>query len=120
MEYAIHIGLKTTNNKAEYEALLIGLNVIVELEVWYLELVVNQVQGDYLTKDLRMVAYLDEVKVLVMKIKNFKIQQILREENKQVDFMENLVSTFDFITDRNILLEFLPRPSIDATKTNVC
>ena len=38
------------------------------------QLMVNQVQGDYLAKDLRMVTYLDEVKAMVMKIKEFKIQ----------------------------------------------
>ena len=40
------------------------------------QLVVNQVQGDYLAKDLCMVAYLDKVKAMAMKIKDFRIQQI--------------------------------------------
>ena len=44
---------------------------------------VNQVQGDYLAKDTRMLAYLDEVKNISEKIKDFKILQILREENKK-------------------------------------
>ena len=33
MEYAIFIGFKTTNNEAEYEALLAGLRVTIELGV---------------------------------------------------------------------------------------
>ena len=33
MEYAIHIGFKATNNEAEYEALLIGLRIAIELGV---------------------------------------------------------------------------------------
>ena len=65
-----------------------------------------------------MVAYLDKVKALTMKIKDFKIQQISREENKQVDVLANLASTFDFVKDRNTPLEFLQRPSIDVAKTN--
>lgn len=70
MEYVIRIGFKATNNKAEYEALLAGLRVATELGVDSLDifndsqLVVNQVQGDYLAKDTRMVAYLDEVKAM--------------------------------------------------------
>ena len=32
------------------------------------QLVVNQVQGDYLAKDIRMLAYLDEVKTISEKI----------------------------------------------------
>ena len=77
---------------------------------------VNQVQGDYLAKDTRMVAYLDEVKIMSKKIKDFTIRQIPREENKKADALANLVSTFDFILDRSIPLEFLSNPSIENTK----
>ena len=63
-----------------------------------------------------MVAYLIEVKAISMKIKDFKIHQIPREENKKVDAMVNLTSTFDFISDRSAPLEFLPNSSIDITK----
>ena len=66
-----------------------------------------------------MVTYLDEVKNMSMKIKDFKIFQIPRKENKKADVLANLVSAFDFILDRNIPLEFLPNPSIEITKT-VC
>ena len=69
---------------------------------------VNQVQGDYLAKDLWKVAYLDKVKNISMKIKYFKIRQIPREENKKANALANLVSTFDFILDRSIPMEFLP------------
>ena len=84
MEYAIRIRFKVTNNEVEYEALLTGLKVITELRVESLDafsdskLVVNQIQVDYLAKDLWMVAYLDEVKSMSMKIMYFKIGQIPR------------------------------------------
>ena len=68
------------------------------------QLVVNQVQGDYLAKDLCMMAYLDKVKAMSLKINSFKICQIPREENKQADALVNLTSTFDFILDRSISL----------------
>ena len=80
------------------------------------QLVVNQVQGDYLAKYLRMSPYLDVVKAMTMKIKYFKIHQIPREKNKQADALANLASAFDFISDRSIPLEFLPNPSIDVAK----
>ena len=59
-----------------------------------------------------MMAYLDEVKNVSMKIKDFKILQIPREENKKADALTSLASTFDFILDRNIPLVFLTSPSI--------
>ena len=51
----------SNNNEVEYEALLAGLRVATEMRVDSLDafsdsqLVVNQVQGDYLAKDTRMV-----------------------------------------------------------------
>ena len=53
----------------------------------------------------------------MMKIKDFKILQILREENKQADALANLTSAFDFISNKSVFLKFLPNPSIDVAKT---
>ena len=78
---------------------------------------VSQVQGDYLAKNLRMVAYLDEVNAISMKIRDFKICQIPREENKKANALANLTSAFEFTSHRSVLLEFLPNPSINVTKT---
>ena len=49
-----------------------------------------------------MVTYLDEVKTISTKIKNFKILQIPKEENKKADALANLASAFNFFLDRNI------------------
>ncbi|GFZ06729.1 hypothetical protein Acr_18g0008990 [Actinidia rufa] len=105
-----------------YEAFLAGLRVAAELGVDSLDvfsdfqLVVNQVQGDYLAKDTRMVAYLDEVKAMSGQIRDFKIRQIPREENKKANTLSNLATAFDFILDRNIPLEYLAHPSIEVAK----
>ena len=122
MEYAIRIGFKATNNEAEYEALLSELRIATRLEIDSMDsfsdsqLVVNQVQEDYLAKDTRMAAYLDEVKIMSKKIKDITIRQNSREENKKADALAKLASTFDFISDISIPLEFLPNPSIDITE----
>ena len=63
-----------------------------------------------------MVSYLDEVKNISIKIKDFKIFQIPREENKKADALANLASVFDFISDRSISLEFLSDLSIEVAK----
>ena len=63
--------------------------------------------------------YLDEVKVVSTKIKDFKICQFPQEKNKKANALANLASTFEFISDRSITLEFLPNPSIEIAK-NVC
>ena len=110
MAYTIRIGFKASNNEVEYEALLTRLRVATELGVESLnafsdsQLVVNQVQRDYLAKDLLMVTYLDEVKAISTKIKDFKISQIPREEKKMADALPNLTLTFDFVLDKSIPL----------------
>ena len=80
------------------------------------QLVMNRVQGDYLVRDTRMADYLDEVKSMSQKIKSFTIRQIPREENRKADALANLASTFDFISDRSIPLEFMSNPSIEIAK----
>ena len=64
-----------------------------------------------------MVAYLDEVKTISMNIKDFKICQIPREENRKASALANLASAFDFTSDRSVPLKFLLSPSIDVAKT---
>ena len=59
---------------------------------------------------------MDEVKIISGRIKYFRISQIPKEENKKVDALANLASTFDFISDRSIPFEFLANPSIEFTK----
>ncbi|GFY91594.1 hypothetical protein Acr_07g0017900 [Actinidia rufa] len=70
---------------------------------------------DYLAKDTRMIAYLGEVKAASTKIKFFKIRQIPREDNKKADALANLTSTFEFISNKCVPLEFLANPSIGIT-----
>ncbi|GFZ14451.1 hypothetical protein Acr_24g0006410 [Actinidia rufa] len=77
MEYTIRIGFKATNNEAEYKALLAGVKVATELGVESLDafndsqLVVNQVKGDYLTKDARMIKKEPFAKIIEKNTRNF-------------------------------------------------
>ena len=65
--YYFKLTFERTNNVVEYEALLLGLNSLKELkEKWIYvfgdsELVVNQVNGSYQTKQPRMRAYRNDV-----------------------------------------------------------
>ena len=50
------------------------------------------------------------------KIKDFRIFQIPKEENKAADALANLALAFDFISNKSIPLEFLANPSIEVAK----
>ena len=64
LRYVVRLQFTTTNNEAEYEALLIGLslakalrarNLIVQVDS---QLIIGQVKGDYEAKEERMQKYL--------------------------------------------------------------
>ncbi|XP_076914115.1 uncharacterized protein LOC143572993 [Bidens hawaiensis] len=69
--YAIHLEFKSTNNEAEYEALLAALRIAKKLGVCHLKAhvdsmpVANQIEGSYDAKDDKMASYLAQAKVLM-------------------------------------------------------
>jgi hypothetical protein len=68
LEQAVRLGFGASNNEAEYEALLHGLRAAKRLGADLLtihcdsQLIVNQLTGEYMAKDERMVAYRDLAK----------------------------------------------------------
>ena len=64
IEKSLRLGFSTTNNKAEYETLLIGMAMVQKkggkiVEMFYdLRLVVGQVKGELKARDTRMHEYL--------------------------------------------------------------
>ena len=64
MEYALKLDFPTTNNKAEYEALIAGISLANSLRVKNIKicgdsrLIVSQVNGDYEAKEETMKEYL--------------------------------------------------------------
>ena len=64
IEYTLRFGFHTSNNEAEYEAVIAGLNLAHSLEVDQLEvysdsqLVVRQIEETYEAKSERMILYL--------------------------------------------------------------
>ncbi|GJU87334.1 ribonuclease H-like domain-containing protein [Tanacetum coccineum] len=64
--YALRFEFETTNNEAEYEALLVGLRIAQEMEITKVaifidsQLVVNQIKGTYAAKQLSIKSYLQK------------------------------------------------------------
>ena len=80
----------TTNNEAEYKALVAGLNLAKAAGAMSVviycdsQVIINQVNGDYECKGKRMKRYLDQVRKRVDGLKA-KIIQIPKGENEQAD-----------------------------------
>ena len=75
LEQSFGLGFKTSNNEAEYEAVVAGLRLEKILGVRQvkvlsdLQLVVNQVLKDYAAQDSKMIVYLELVSMLRAKFK---------------------------------------------------
>ncbi|GJS02238.1 reverse transcriptase domain-containing protein [Tanacetum coccineum] len=69
--YALRFQFTTSNNEAEYEALIVGLRIAAQMGVQNVQvkvdskLVANQVLGTYVAKEENMIKYLEKVKGLV-------------------------------------------------------
>ncbi|XP_022014324.1 uncharacterized protein K02A2.6-like [Helianthus annuus] len=109
----------TTNNEAEYEALIAGLRLAKEMKVQKLEvftdslLVSSQVNESYIAKEPNMKRYKEESKELMDTFQTCSIKQIPRSQNKKADALSKLASlTFAHLT-KKVLVEVLKAPSID-------
>ena len=104
----VHFDFPTTNNEAEYETLVVELDLAKATRaakvVLYcdFQVVTNKVNGDYKCKGERMKRYLDQVRRRVDELKA-KIIQIPRGENKQADRLAKAASAEHMTTLDNIL-----------------
>jgi len=93
-EISKYIG-EATNNIAEYNALLYGLeealilradDIVVNLDS---ELVVRQMTGDYRVKDPGLKPLFERAMNMLKSFKDFEIRHIEREKNKDADKLVN-------------------------------
>ena len=98
IEYALRFGFHASNNEAEYEAVIAGLNLAHSLEVDQLEvhsdsqLVVRQIEDTYEVKGEKMVLYLQKFRDLLKKFVSVQIKYIPRTENSRADTLAKLAT----------------------------
>ncbi|GJY50156.1 reverse transcriptase domain-containing protein [Tanacetum coccineum] len=79
--YALRFQFATSNNEAEYEALIAGLRIAARMGVRNIlvsvdsKLVENQVLGTYIAKEENMIRYLEKTKSPISGINSFSISQ---------------------------------------------
>ncbi len=89
-ENSEYIGV-TTNNVAEYSALISGLKRLLELDIKSVraysdsELMVKQINGDYSVKDDKLKKLYLEVRKLINSFDFFSLEHVLRDKNKLAD-----------------------------------
>ncbi|XP_022151715.1 uncharacterized protein LOC111019628 [Momordica charantia] len=117
-EYALRFNFRTSNNEAEYEALLAGLRVAKGLGAIHIkvfsdsQLVGNQIKEEYQTKDPRMEKYLSRVRSHLAQFETYEVSQVPRSENSNADALAKLASAYETDLARSVPVEILDNPSI--------
>ena len=116
IECMIRLDFPTTNNEAEYEALVAGLdlakaagaeNMIIHCDS---QVITSQINGDYEYRNERIKKYLEEVKNRINSLE-VKFVQILREENEYADRLAKAASA-EFMNASKQVLSFVQTSSL--------
>ena len=114
---SLRLGFPTTNNEAEYEALLVRMTMVQKIggkatEMFYdSRLVVGQVQGELEARDLKMQEYLNQVRQLQFGFKSFNLSQIPKSRNTHANSLATLATSSAQSLPRVILVEDLYKPT---------
>ncbi|XP_070019591.1 uncharacterized protein [Nicotiana sylvestris] len=93
--------MKLTNNEAEYEVMIAGIELAKSLGTKVIEakcdslLVVNQVNGTFEVREERMQRYLDKLQVTLHRFKEWTLQHVPTDQNSETDALANLGSSVE-------------------------
>ena len=120
LEHSFRLGIKASNNEAEYKTLIVKLKIAFDfgardMEVYSdLRLVINQVQSSFEARDSRMKEYLRVVKQIMGKFCTTNVIQVARGRNRHADSLATLASAMTEDIPRQIKVELIAEPSISA------
>ena len=118
MEYALRFGFIASNNEAEYEAVIVGLNLAHIMEADQLEvssdsqLVIKQIEDSYEARGEKMILYLKKMRELLKKFIRVQVKHVPRVENSRSDALEKLATALQEDLGRPIPVEHLPEPAV--------
>ncbi|XP_075111624.1 uncharacterized protein LOC142181883 [Nicotiana tabacum] len=114
-----------TNNKAEYEAMIAGLELAREFGIEQVviksnsQLILNQMLGTYTAREAGMQQYLEKAHDLVRQFQTWKVMQIPREENFEANALANLASATEVTNDENASVIHLFYSVLDQDKNEL-
>ena len=116
IEKSLRLGFSATNNKAEYEVLMMGMVMVQRMGGKSVRvfsdsrLVINQVNGEFEAKDERIQGYLSQVKCLQSEFDSLDLLHIPRNGNAHADSLAMLATSSAQDLPRVILVEDLCKP----------
>jgi ribonuclease HI len=122
LRYVLHLHFPASNNMAEYEALVNGLRIAIELGVRRLDargnsqLVINQVMKNSHCRDPKMETYCDEVRCLEDKFYGLELDHIARRYNETADELAKIASGRTMVSP-DVFSRDIHQPSVKIDDT---
>jgi ribonuclease HI len=97
--YSFTLTTAVSYNAAEYEALIIGLEIALNMRLDTLsiygdsQLIVNQLAGTYAVKKEGLVPYFTRAKQLMAMFANLNIEHVVRSQNERADALASLAAS---------------------------
>jgi ribonuclease HI len=97
----LRLEFRTTNNEAEYEAVIAGLGLALELGAKSVEVrsdsqvIVGHIKGEFEAKGDKMKKYLAKVQGMLTSFQKFSITKIPRKDNEKADHLARMASADD-------------------------
>ena len=117
IEKSLRLNFSATKNKAEYEALLMGMTMVQKMGGKAVKvfsdskLVVGQVRGDLEARDPRMQEYLCQIRNIQSKFEVFDLSHVPRGGNTHADSLATLTTSSAQDLPRVVLVEDLCTPT---------
>jgi ribonuclease HI len=122
LRYVLRLHFPASNNVDEYEALVNGLRIAIELGVLRLDargdsqLVIDQVMKNSHCRDPKMEAYCDEVRRLEDKFYGLELNHIARRYNETADELTKIASMQTTVPP-DVFSRDLHQPSVKTDDT---
>ncbi|MCQ7416414.1 ribonuclease HI family protein, partial [Salmonella enterica] len=108
LPYSFVLGELCSNNVAEYQALIIGLQMALEIGITYIEvygdskLVVSQLLLQYEVKHKDLKPYFIYARQLLERFDSIVLEHVPRSENKKADALANLATALTIPEDMSM------------------
>jgi ribonuclease HI len=125
LKYALQLLFSASNNAAEYEALIHGLNIAISLGIKRLMVygdslvVISQINKEWDFSNDSMGKYCAAVQKLEDKFEGLEFHHVERDRNTAADALSKLGSSRTQVPPR-VFVQEVPRPSISLDRAEVC
>ena len=126
IEQSLRFGFNTSNNQAEYEALIAGLELARDMGEQEVvcksdsRLTVGHITGEFQVKDPLLSKYYHKVRALLQDFSSGKVEHIRREHNARAYLLSKLASTKKRSHHKSLIQQALEAPSIDEKELVCC